>query len=154
MKKGILSILLVVMCCGVFTQCEKQHNNTPMPFMNARINLSDTFVANTVITSTLTSQLGDSAPTLILTGYKALNTDPYIVLGVKRYKGHTGTFSIVEGQAYATYRHPPSTGYSIGGIVSITKVTSGTISGYFSFITSDSNVVSSGNFLAVPPSTY
>jgi hypothetical protein len=85
---------------------------------------------------------------LFITGYSADPVYPYdkIVLTITKYKGVTNTFSIVQGQASATYYHSATVSYAAGGVVSISKVTSNSVIGYFSFNTSDNIAVTNGAF--------
>ena len=118
--------------------------------MTANIGSYD-FIASSVVPSTLDTQMHDSTTTLIITGYSSdpLYPKDKIVLSITKYKAVTGTWSIVQGQATATYYHTISAttnvNYALGGIVSISNVTSTSLIGYFSFNT-DSLAITHGSF--------
>ena len=154
MKKAVLSVIVVIACCVLFSGCTK---NTPQitainPSMTASIGTYN-FTASTVVPSTLDTQkqekgLIDTVENLYITGHTSdlVFVWDKIVLNITHYDGLTGTFSIVQGQANATYYHNGVTSKAIGGIVSITHITSNTIIGYFSFTTSDGISVTNGTF--------
>ena len=154
MKKALFSVVVLIGCCALFCGCIK---NTPYvttinPSMTATIGLYN-FTALTVVPSTLDTQAQvnsthDSFDVLYITGHADDLAAPKdkIVLSISRYRGLTGTFSIVQGLANATYYHGPTVSPAIGGIVSVTKVTSNSIIGYFSFSTSDGINVTNGTF--------
>ncbi len=106
------------------------------------------FIAFKTVPSTIRSQVRDTGTTLVITGYTADKVSPRdrIVLTVTKYTGLTGTFSIVQGQASATYYHGSSVGVALGGVVSIQNVSTTNISGYFSFTTQDNLSVQNGVF--------
>lgn len=133
----------------MFSGCIK---NTPYittidPSMTANIGTYD-FTAATVTPSTLDTQANDTATALYITGKTADPTSPYdkIILSISDYKGLTGTLSIVQGQASATYIHSGVVSYALGGVVSVTRITSNSIIGYFSFSTQDGINVTNGAF--------
>jgi len=108
------------------------------------------FISSKTVPSILYSQHADldTGTTLIITGYTSDPVSPRdrIVLTVTNYTGATNTYSIVQGQALATYYHGSMVGYALGGIVSIQKVTTTNITGYFSFNTQDGIGVTNGLF--------
>lgn len=106
------------------------------------------FNAATVAPSTIDTQIHDTTTALIITG---ASSDPNftrdkIVLSITKYKEKTGTFSIVQGQAGAYFLHGGVYNVAVGGLVAITKVTSNSLIGYFSFTTSTGLSVANGNF--------
>jgi hypothetical protein len=144
MRKSLLPLVIFFGCCAFFFGCTK---NTPYvtaisPSLTATID-GYQFVASTTVPSTLDSQASDTTTSLIITGYGSDLRWPNdrIVLEVASYKGKAGTFSIVQGQASAHYYHNGMVSPASGGIVSITKVTSNSIVGYFSFVTTDTAYV-------------
>ncbi len=97
------------------------------------------FVSSAVRPATIDTQIADTSTTLVITGYTSDRVNPYdkIVLYVANYKGVTGTYSIVQGQANAVYYHNGRVGVALGGIVAIKTVSSTLITGYFNFNTDD-----------------
>ena len=149
MKKGFFSVI-ILLCCGfLFSGCIKTSPNvtTINPSMSANVGTYN-FIAYKTVPSTVRSQVRDTGTTLIITGYTADKVSPRdrIVLTVTKYNGSTGTFSIVQGQASATYYHGSAVGGALGGIVSIQSVSTNSISGYFSFNTGDGLAVQNGVF--------
>ena len=153
MKKGFFIVALLVSSCAIFSGGIKTSPEvtTINPSMSATIG-NYTFIAATTVPSTLNPQLtygNDSSITLVITGRTSdpVNPDDKIVLTVTRYKGIDSTYSIVKGQASAVYVHGSVTSPADGGIVAITKVTSTSIIGYFSFTNvADSINVTNGAF--------
>ena len=154
MKKVFLALAVLIGCCWMFSGCTK---NTPQitaidPSMTASIGTYD-FTAATVVPSTLDTQrqqVGtvDSVENLFITGHTTDLVYIYdkIVLNLTHFNGLTGTFSIVQGQANAYYFHNGVTSTAIGGIVAVTRITSNSIIGYFSFTTGDGISVTNGTF--------
>ena len=107
-----------------------------------------TFIAYKTVPAIIYSQHSslDTGTTLIITGYTSDQVSPRdrIVLTVTNYTGATSTYSIVQGQASATYYHGNTVSYALGGIVSIQKVTTTNITGYFSFTTQDGMSITNG----------
>ena len=66
------------------------------------------------------------------------------MLFITKYKGVTGTYSIVQQQAGAYYLHSNIKSYALGGVVAITRINENTIEGYFSFTTNDGISVKNG----------
>lgn len=149
MKKGFFSVVMLLCCGFLFSGCIKSSPNvtTINPSMSANVG-SYNFIAFKTVPSTIRSQVRDTGTTLVITGYTADKVSPRdrIVLTVTKYTGLTGTFSIVQGQASATYYHGSSVGVALGGVVSIQNVSTTNISGYFSFTTQDNLSVQNGVF--------
>lgn len=153
MKKGIISIFVLVCCGFMFTGCEKEAKLTIDPYMTATIG-SYTFNAEYIQPALLKSQINDTGTTLIITGYDRATHDTMIV-SVTKYKGLPGTFSIVQGQANASYRHNGVRYDATGGIVAIKEVGSNTLTGYYNFSTPVSTVsISSGTYVCGKPWDY
>lgn len=150
MKKGYLIVVLLLSCCALFSSCLKNrpYVTTTNPSMTATIGGNYKFVGAYCVPSTLDTQVHDTSTTLIITGYSSDKVYPYdkIVLTVSDYNGKPGTFSIVQGQASAGYSHSIVQSYALGGVISITKVTSTSIIGYFSFNTNDGVAITDGAF--------
>jgi hypothetical protein len=149
MKKAVFAVILLISCCVIFSGCIK---NTPYittidPSMTASIGTYN-FIASSVAPSTLDTQARDTATVLYITGKTSDVTVPYdkIVLSIPDYKALTGTYSIAHKEASATYYHSGLISSAIGGIVSITRITSNSIIGYFSFSTADGINVTNGTF--------
>jgi hypothetical protein len=154
MKKAVFSVIVLVSCCAVFCGCIKNTPNvtTINPFMTATIGTYN-FTASTVVPSTLDTQTQktsthDTFDVLYITGNaeNLLATHDKIVLSISRYRGLTGTYSIVKSEAGAAYYHGSVISPAVGGIVSVTRITSNSIIGYFSFSTSDGINVTNGSF--------
>ena len=149
MKKAVFAVVLLMGCCAVFSGCIKNtpYTTTIDPSMTAAIG-SYNFTAASVTPSTLDTQAHDTATALYITGKTSDVTTPYdkIVLCITDYKGLTGTYSIVQGHATATYYHSGLVSSALGGIVSVTRITSNSIIGYFSFSTQDGINVTNGTF--------
>ncbi|MES2703459.1 MAG: hypothetical protein V4649_12520 [Bacteroidota bacterium] len=149
MRKLLLPVFILAAACLFLGGCIK---NTPYvttinPSMSASIG-SYKFVAGATVPATLDSQSFDTTRTLIITGRgsdKRYPTDR-IVLTISAYRGVAGTFSIVQGQASATYYHGSVLSPAAGGVVSITRITDNSIIGYFSFNTTDNIAVTNGDF--------
>lgn len=159
MKRGFYSVLLLMSCFVVMSGCIK---NTPYvttlnPYMTAQIGTYN-FAAKTVVPTVADTQshVHDTADVLYITGNASDILFPYdkIVLAVNRYRGITGTLSIVQSQAGATYIHNGISYPAIGGIVAITKVTSNSLIGYFSFQTASGITVTNGEFNVGKPWNY
>ena len=137
----------------MFSGCIKTSPTTftNNPSMTATIGKYN-FVASSVVSSTLNSQVHDSITTLIMTGY---SSDPNlihdkIVVTVTSYKGMPYTWSIDQGQASATYYHNGNVYPAVGGVVSISNVTSTKILGYFSFNTGTYSVTNGSFNVGLP----
>jgi hypothetical protein len=149
MKKGFFAVVALLSCFIVFSGCNKNaHNVTTInPYMTANIGAYN-FTATAVQPSTLDTQLHDTTTMLIITGFSSDLQYPLdkVVLSVTKYRGLTGTFSIVQGQAGAYFFHNNIKDDALGGIVAITKVTSNCLIGYFSFNTGLGSLVANGSF--------
>ena len=154
MKKWFFSVILLMASCVVLNSCIKNKGSitTITPYMVATIG-TYTFNAATVVPSTLDTQAHDTTTTLYITAHSSDLVYPKdkIILTITKYKGLTGTFSIVQGLASATYTHEGISEtaafgiISTGGQVSITQITSNSIIGYFNFNTPNVTV-SNGSF--------
>jgi len=147
MRKSLLFVIMIICGCLAFSGCIKHGtNNTINPSMSATIG-AYTFSASSVVPSVVDTQTNDTSIALVITGNSSDIIYPWdkIVLTVNDYKGKTGTFSIVMSQASAYYLHSGVQEQAIGGIVSITQITSNSIIGYFSF-NSPLVTVSNGTF--------
>jgi hypothetical protein len=120
--------------------------------MSATIGSYD-FVAATTFPGIYSSQVDDTATTLVITGTSSDINYPKdkIQLTVTKFTGVTGTFSIVQGLASAYYLHSGVYFVATGGIVSITQITSNQISGYFSFADTTALSVTNGIFTVGRP---
>jgi len=158
MKKGFFSIVILLAGAVIFSGCIKNtpYNPTTNPSMSAVIG-TYTFVAGTVVTATIDTQIFDSTTTLVIKGNTSDFAHPYdyIQVSITRYHGKTGVYSIVQSQANANYQHTGVYGvknsYALGGVVAITSITSNTIIGYFSFDTQDTLHIGNGAFIANKP---
>jgi hypothetical protein len=154
MTKGRLFGIILVSCFAILSGCIKNqpYVTTINPSMTASVGTYD-FTAETVVPSTLDTQIHDSITGLIITGNTSDQTahKDKIVLFITKYKGVTGTFSIVQQQAGAYYLHSGIKSIALGGVVAITHVTSNSIIGYFSFTTNDDINVQNGNFVVGLP---
>lgn len=137
------------MCAVIFSGCIK---NTPYittinPSMTASIGTYN-FTAATVQPSTQDTQSHDSVTAFIITGMSSDVTVPLdkIILSINKYKGLTGVYSIVQGQASAYYVHSKVVSQAAGGVVAITKISGTSVTGYFSFNTYDGISVLNGAF--------
>jgi hypothetical protein len=110
-------------------------------------------VAATTFPGIYSSQVDDTATTLVITGTSSDINYPKdkIQLTVTKFTGVTGTFSIVQGLASAYYLHSGVYFVATGGIVSITQITSNQISGYFSFADTTALSVTNGIFTVGRP---
>ena len=149
MKKGIFSVIILFVCAVAFSGCinTSPTSFTIHPSMSATIG-NYNFVAASTVPSTLDTQVHDSTTELIITGYTSDPAYPHdkIVLSITKYKGVTGTYSIVQGQANATWYHSTTVSKALGGVVSITRVESNCLVGYFSFNTDDNQSITNGAF--------
>ena len=155
MKKGFFSVIVILFISGIiFCGCTKHPSTTltTNPSMSANIG-SYTFVAATVVTSILDTQAYDSTTTLDITGNTSDVAHPYdkIQISITKYKGAKGVYSIVESHASAFYLHSGKKSIALGGVVAITNFTSNTMTGYFSFNTTDTVNVVNGAFTANLP---
>jgi hypothetical protein len=155
MKKSLFTILTLVACCAIFAGCIKNqpYVTTINPAMTATVGTSYKFVAKFTQPATVDTLTTDSAYTLLITGYSSDPAGPKdkIVLRVSRFKGTTGLFSIVMGEAGAEYYHGSSKGTAVGGIVNISKINVYDMSGYFSFNTDDGIAITNGEFIVGLP---
>lgn len=141
--KGLLTIT-IIFSCTVLSSCIKNPTDrTINPYMTANIG-TYTFSAEHVYPATLSSQIVDTGTTLIITG-QLPTTHEQIVLTITNFKQKQGVYSIVGGQASAEYIHAV-TSVAAGGVVAISKITSNTIIGYFSFNTYDGYNILNGNY--------
>ena len=154
MKKGLFSVVVLISCISIFCGCIKNtpYVTTTNPSMTATIGTYN-FVASKTTVATLDTQLVDTTKTLIITGTGSDVAHPFdkIVIAIANYKGVTGTYSIVQGQAGAYYYHNGITSLATGGVVSITGVSTTVVSGYYSFNTVDGIPVTLGKFNANQP---
>ncbi len=154
MKKAVLVLGIAIAGLATITGCSKnqQYVTTINPSMTADIG-GYKFVASSVRPATIDTQVFDSSTTLIITGYTSDKANPYdkIVLSIANYKGLTGTFSIVAGQAGATFYNGASIGRALGGIVAVTAINDNTITGYFNFNTDDGITLTNGKFVVGKP---
>jgi len=111
------------------------------------------FVSSAVTPATIDTQIVDTSTTLVITGYGSDRVAPYdkIILYIANFKQVTGVYSIVQGQAGAVYYHGVATGKALGGVVSVTDVSSTVVTGYFSFNTDDGVAVTNGKFTVGQP---
>jgi hypothetical protein len=154
MKKVVFTVVVLLSCVGLFSGCIKNGASvtTIDPSLTASIGTYK-FTSSTVVPSTLDTQsqetsVYDSVENLFITGYTSdlVFTRDKIVLNITKYRGLTGTFSIVQGFANATYFHNGVVSPAAGGVVSITRITSNSIIGYFQFTTTDGITVTNGTF--------
>ncbi len=149
MIKGFSAVVTLFICCVIFSGCIKTSPDvlTINPSMTANIG-SYNFVAKSTVPATLDAQVHDTTTTLIITGYTSDPAYPYdkMVISITKYKGVPGTYSIVQGQASGTWYHSTNVSSALGGVVSISKVESNCIIGYFSFNTQDGQAITNGAF--------
>lgn len=158
MKRALFCLAIVAGACAIFTGCIKNtpDNTTINPSLTVNIG-SYRFVAKDVIPSTLDTQVNDTSTMLIITAHTSDRTTPNdkMVLQVTSYHQNTGVFSIVQGQAHAYYYHQgtfgPTWDTATGGVISISKIHSNDIEGYFSFTTNTGLSVSNGSFVVGNP---
>jgi len=152
MKQAYFSLVILIACCGIFSACTKQNTNPiPQPTMHAKVN-ADSFMAPVVVTYTSTSQLTDTSETLYIKGIGPYGTGDEIILSITNYKNKTGVFSIVHGDATATYIHDNNVhSVAVEGVVAISRINTNTLTGYFNFSTADGISVSYGSFLIDTP---
>lgn len=149
MTRKLFSIVIAVCCILVIGSCSKNSSyvTTLDPYMTASMGTYN-FTAKTVVPSLLDTIGSDSVSALRITGNTSdlVYVNDKIELGVSRFHGVTGTYSIVQGQASAVYTHNGTYDVAVGGIVAITKITSNSLIGYFQFTTASGVVVSNGSF--------
>ncbi len=152
MKKIIFPVLLLL-CCGLFSGCIKNlpYATTPNPSMNVTIG-NYTFTTTTVYPATVKQQVNDTSVSLVITGNEIVTREK-IILTINNYKGKSGEYSIVMGQASANYIHATGNGNALGGNVVINKITNDSIIGYFNFDTVDGLSLVNGTF-TVPTPNY
>jgi hypothetical protein len=157
MKKALFSVIGVFCCIVIFSGCIK---NTPYvttldPYMTASIGTYN-FTAKTVVPSLVDTQAYDSVTALQITGNSAdlFYVNDKIVLYVSKWKKQTGVFSMVQGQANGIYYHNGIPDPALGGIVAITKITSNSIIGYFSFNTASGANITNGEYSVGLPWNY
>ena len=112
------------------------------------------FTASSVVPFTLDTQLHDTTTSFYFVGHSADVNFPHdkIVLGITKYKGLTGVFSIVQNKASAyLIRGAAPADTALGGIVAITRITSNTITGYFNFNTVSGLTITNGLFTVGTP---
>lgn len=149
MKRSLLPVVVLISCVLFFCGCIK---NTPYvttinPYMTASIG-SYNFIASSTSPATVDTQLADTTKTLIITGIGSDRVHPYdrITLSITNYKGTPGVYSIVQGQAGASYYHSGLLSPASGGVVAINTVSSNMITGYFSFNTVTGEAITAGKF--------
>lgn len=153
MKKGIISVLVLICMGFMFVGCQKDTTLTIDPYMTASIG-TYSFNAEYIQPAFLKSQINDTGTTLIITGYDRATHDTMII-SVTKYNGQPGTFSIAQGQANASYRRNGTRYDATGGIVAIKEVGAGTITGYYNFSTPVSTVaISNGTYVCGNPWNY
>jgi hypothetical protein len=111
-----------------------------------------TFSATYIEPATVKPQLNDSETTLIIRGIDRATGDE-VDLSITKYVAKPGTYSIVQGQATATYYHNGTSYPASGGVVAIKTVGSNSLSGYFSFTTAI-NSVTAGDYVVGKPWDY
>lgn len=157
MKKALFSVIGVFCCFLMFSGCIK---NTPYvttlnPYMTASVGTYN-FTARTVVPSLVDTQANDTAMVLEITGNTSdlVYVNDKIVLYVTDWKKQTGVFSMVQGQANGIYYHNGIADPALGGIVAITKITSNSIIGYFSFNTASGVTITNGEYNVGLPWNY
>jgi len=157
MKKALFSVIGVLCCLVIFSGCIK---NTPYvttldPYMTASIGTYN-FTAKTVVPSLVDTQTHDTTTALQITGNTSdlVYVNDKIVLYVTKWNKQTGVYSMVQGFANGTYYHNGTADPALGGIVAITKITSNSIIGYFSFNTVGGVNVTNGEFSVGLPWNY
>lgn len=149
MRKALLPVFVIVSCIFFFG-CIKSGPvvTTTNPSLTADVTGGYKFVASTTVPATIDTQAYDTTQTLVITGYgsdKSWPTDK-IILSLASYHGQVGTWSIVQGQGSAIWLHNGIADPAAGGVISITKVTSNTLVGYFSFTTFRNVAITNGEF--------
>ncbi len=154
MKKGFFSLILLFCCTLALNSCIKNtpYETTLDPYLTASIGTYN-FTSKTVVPTTVDTQAHDSIVTLKITGNSSDlgYVNDQIILTVSSYKEKIGTFSIVQGQASATFVHNHVADPAIGGIVAITKISANSLIGYFSFQTASGTSVLDGAFSVGKP---
>src|SRR6185437_15891989 len=116
MNKGRFLAIMLISSIAILSGCIKNqpYTTTIDPSLTASIGTYN-FTAATVVPSTLDSQAHDSITGLYITGYTSDQTAHYdkIVLFIAKYKGITGTYSIVQQQAGAYYLHSNIKSYAL-----------------------------------------
>ncbi len=152
MKKVLFSVI-ILLCCGCLLQsCDKERTLTIEPSMTATIGTAF-FNADFVEPALVKSQINDTGTTLYIRGYQ-VSTKDTIILSVTKYKEIPGTFSIVQGQASASYRHNGVRYDATGGIVAIKDASGNVINGYFNFSTIGTTSITNGTFVCGRPWVY
>jgi len=144
MRKALLSIVTVLGCYALFTACNKSSVVNTQHSMTVLIDSSH-FSAAIVTPSTTKGQVTDTATKLDISGYLP-STGEKMILSILKYKGQTGIFSVVKNEAQAQYIHNGFTSNAIGGVITITSITSNSIIGSFTYDTQDSLKMTSGAF--------
>jgi hypothetical protein len=111
------------------------------------------FNAATVAPSTVDTQTNDTATELIITGN---SSDPNfsrdkIVIFINNYKEVIGTHSMVQGFAGGYYLHAGVYHIASGGLIAITKISSSSLTGYFSFTTYSGLSITNGTYTVGKP---
>jgi len=157
MRKGLLSIFVLMCCCAVFFGCKKNSvsSATLHPYLTATVNDTSAFTAEIVVPSTVDTQTNDTTTALVISAnssYQYAFTDQ-IILQINRYKGAAGVFSIIntKNQAGAAFVHNGVVDYAASGVVAITQITSDRIIGYFSFTTLGGVPVTNGTYSVNKP---
>ncbi len=154
MKKGFFSLMLLFCCTLVFNSCIKNtpYETTLDPYLTASIGTYN-FTSKTVVPSTVDTQAHDSIVTLKITGNSSDlgYVNDQIILTISNYKEKITKYSIVQGEANAIYVHNGVADPAIGGIVAVTKITSNSLIGYFSFQTAAGTSVLDGAFSVGKP---
>jgi len=147
--KGYL-VLFFALGIGIFSGCIKNGTTrTVNPYMTANIG-NYTFSAENTSAYTINPQQTDTGTTMVITGVLP-NTDEKLIVTITKFTDSQGTYSIVEGQAFAIYEHNGILSPAQGGVVAVSKTTSNTIIGYFSFNTNDGYNVLNGTYCVGKP---
>jgi hypothetical protein len=157
MKKALFTGIFFLLGLIVISGCIK---NTPYvttlnPSMTASIG-TYTFNAKTVVPSVVDTQGRDTTDYLLITGNSSdlVFYNDKILLYIRKWKKQTGVFSIIQSQANAIWVHDGYVDPAMGGIVAITKITSNSIIGYFSFNTVNGAAITNGEFNVGKPWNY
>ncbi len=153
MKKGLLYILVLICCGTLFSGCLKNGTNrTINPSMTATIGLYS-FNADYVEPATITPQLNDSSTSLVIKGTEAV-TGKQITMTIIKYTNTTGTYSIADKKAAATYVAAGVYDVAASGVITIKDVASNVITGYFTLTTLTGVTITNGSFVVGKPWVY
>jgi Family of unknown function (DUF6252) len=145
MKKHLV-VAAILLIATLFVSCSKSSTSPATVSMSFKVNINGlAWTANAIYANT--SWSGSSDTTLFVTGKDTIN-GKQITIGIRPFRGKTGTFILNDTASSSVYIDSNSTtlGMARYGQIVLTAVNSNNIQGTFNFTCYDSSKYTSGSF--------